>query len=228
MYKIHRGDPETIKAKLNSPFENFSSKSQTLDLHAPWSQSDIFCINVTTPPPKTVLYPYYNTYIRWKKVKGCNTNIPLTNFQITLYNDPKVSGSFERPRVKYDWSKKIASDITEDYYLWSVPLFYRDIIKDFTIFYIRIETETVVNSGMYTAFGMTGPLTILQHPDKENKTLFAKVNETDSKIVMTPTVIGEQVKSSGKRINLESIYSEMIINLTLSLSFTMIIFILFM
>lgn len=75
---------------------------------------------------------------------------------------------------------------------------------------------------------MMGPLTILQHPDKENKTLFVKVNETDPKIVMTPTVIGEQVKFSGKRINLESIYSEMIINLTLLLSFTMIIFILFM
>ncbi|CAG8851848.1 46375_t:CDS:1, partial [Gigaspora margarita] len=45
-------DPETIKAKLNSPFEDFSSKSQTLDLHTSWSRSDIFCINVTTPPPK--------------------------------------------------------------------------------------------------------------------------------------------------------------------------------
>ncbi|KAF0457161.1 hypothetical protein F8M41_001242 [Gigaspora margarita] len=98
-------DPETIKAKLNSPFEDFSSKSQTLDLHASWSRSDIF-----------------------------------------------FSGGFERSRVKYDWSKKIVSDITEDYYLWSVPLFYRDIVKDFTIFYIRIEKETVVNSGMYTAF----------------------------------------------------------------------------
>ncbi|CAG8708711.1 14171_t:CDS:1, partial [Dentiscutata heterogama] len=211
--------------KFKSPHEDFSTKSQTLDIHVPWSRNDIFCINVTTPPPNMVLYPYYNIYIRWKKVPECNTNIPLTNFQITLYNNPKVSGSLEKPKVKYDWSKKIASDVTEDYYLWSIPL-YRNIVDDFTIFYIRIETETVVNSGMYTAFGMTGPLTISQHPDKENKTLFAEVNSTDPKVVI-PTVIGEQVKSSGKRINLVSIYSEMIINLTLLLSF-MIIFILFM
>ncbi|CAG8674332.1 14931_t:CDS:2, partial [Cetraspora pellucida] len=184
-------DPETIKAKLTSPHEDSSTKSQTLDIHAPWSRNEIFCINVTTPPPRIVLFPYYNVYIRWEKISECNTNTPLTNFQITLYNNPKISGTFEKPKVKYDWSKKIVSDVTEDYYLWNVPLLYRDIVKNFSIFYIRIETETVVNSGMYTTFGMTGPFTILQNPDKENKTLFAEVNSTDPKVVV-PTVIGEQ------------------------------------
>ncbi|CAG8814398.1 35687_t:CDS:1, partial [Racocetra persica] len=182
-------DPEKIKAKLTLPHEGFSTKSQTLDIHVPWSRNEIFCINVTTPPPKIVLFPYYNVYIRWKKVPECNTNTPLTNFQITLYNNPKISGSFEKPKVKHDWSNKIASDVTEDYYLWNVPLLYRDLVENFSIFYIRIESETIVNSGMYIAFGMAGPFTILQNPDKENKTLFAEAN--DPKVV-APTVISEQ------------------------------------
>ncbi|KAF0538400.1 hypothetical protein F8M41_007903 [Gigaspora margarita] len=99
----------------------------------------MYCIDIQTSPPFSILVPYYNVYIRWSKPTDCNPNAPLTNFQKTLHNDPKSAGTRVSPKV---------------------------------------ETEGIINSGIYTVFGVTGPFTILKSPSPPSKGSSKEGNET--------------------------------------------------
>ncbi|CAG8448954.1 2670_t:CDS:1 [Acaulospora colombiana] len=192
-------DPETIMEKLMNP-ESSKPQSSQFDIHTKWSLNDMFCLNVTTPPPGTVLAPYSRVYVRWSKTKDCDCNIPLTNFTITLYNNPKASGNFNKPKVKTDYANQVAVDVQKWVYVWDVPLIPHGTVKHMSMFYLRVETEGMVNSGMYTVFGMTGPLTLLSHPDKVNKTLFAEVATGDddkNKTVVSTPVDHEKSTANG-------------------------------
>ncbi|CAG8463799.1 9840_t:CDS:2, partial [Acaulospora morrowiae] len=161
---------------------------EPLDINAQWSPEDSHCINVLTPPPNTILAPYYRVYIRWSTDPECDPMNKLTNFLITLHNDPKSSGNSivtygSEPKITSKWSQPITSNVISNEFLWTVPLIQQDdgfgssAIKNTSLFYIRIETEAMIDDHMRTAFGITGPLTIKSNPDKENKTLFAPVKE---------------------------------------------------
>ncbi|CAG8576168.1 12594_t:CDS:1 [Racocetra fulgida] len=119
----------------------------------------------------------------------CNLVTPPTNFIITLHNDPKSSGNEYSPKVTSKWSIPIASNVQANSYLWTVPLLENsdgndsqnngigninlgEKIKNISLFYIRVESNAMVNNAMKTVFGVVGPLTIWKTPDKENKTLF--------------------------------------------------------
>ncbi|CAG8476068.1 2379_t:CDS:1 [Dentiscutata heterogama] len=132
----------------------------------------MYCIDIQTPPPFSILVPYYNVYIRWAKSADCNPNAPLTNFQITLHNDPKTAGTKVSPKVKSEWSQQVAVDVPRMEFLWKIPLISEDTVKNMSLFYIKVETEGIINSGVYTVFGVTGPFTIWKSPDTVNKTLY--------------------------------------------------------
>ncbi|CAG8606390.1 19190_t:CDS:2 [Dentiscutata erythropus] len=124
---------------------------------------------------------------------SCNLIAPPTNFIITLHNDPKSSGNEYSQKVTSKWSIPIASDVKPNSYLWTVPLLENSDsnnslgngiggisnidmgekkIKNMSLFYIRVESNAMVNNVMETVFGVVGPLTVWNTPDKENKTLF--------------------------------------------------------
>ncbi|CAG8575177.1 14347_t:CDS:1 [Acaulospora morrowiae] len=187
-------DPGTIKEKLMNPNIAKPQTSQ-FDIHSKWSQNDMFCLNVTTPPPGTTLIPYYRVYIRWSKSKECVSTIPLTNFTITLYNNPRASGNLNNPKVKTEYTQEVAVDVLDWFYVWNVPLIPQGTVKQMSMFYLRIETEGMVNSGMYTVFGMTGPLTFSPRPDGVNRTLFAEVETEEgnrNKTTTIPTIIDHE------------------------------------
>ncbi|CAG8649580.1 66_t:CDS:1, partial [Cetraspora pellucida] len=173
---------------------------EPFDIHTPWSSSDKYCIKIQTPPANTVLFPFYKIYISWtilspqslassddELIKSyCNLVAPPTNFVITLHNDPKSSGNENSQKVTSKWSIPIASNVQTNSYLWTVPLLENsdsndygigninlgENIKNISLFYIRVESNGMVNNVMETVFGVVGPLTIWKTPDKENKTLF--------------------------------------------------------
>ncbi|CAG8519085.1 5724_t:CDS:1 [Acaulospora colombiana] len=172
--------PQSLKTMLNE---------EPLNIRAPWTPEDFYCINILTPPPNTILVPYYRVYIRWVKDSDCHPTSNLTDFLITLYYDPKSFGSSlvtygSEPKITSKWSQPIASNVESDEFLWTVPLiksdneFGENVIKNSSLFYIRIETNAMVDEHMRTVFGVTGPLTIWDTPGKENKTLFAPPKET--------------------------------------------------
>ncbi|KAG9288151.1 hypothetical protein G9A89_000946 [Geosiphon pyriformis] len=166
-------DPKTAYMPQNLGPTKLKDKNPLFNVNTQWEINDRHCMDVLTPPPNSVLVPYYDVWIRWNKTEECNPIIPLTNFDITLYNDLKSSGNLQNPRVKSAWDKPIARGVQEFQYKWKVPLIPDDEVKNISLYYIRVSTQTNINSGMYTVFGVTGPLTIWTTPDKENKTLFS-------------------------------------------------------
>ncbi|CAG8461890.1 16444_t:CDS:2, partial [Racocetra fulgida] len=166
-------DPESgYIPKDIGKIKGLRDKNALFDIHSKWGENEMYCIDIQTPPPFTTLVPYYNVYIRWSKSTECNPNVPLTNFQITLHNDPKTAGTKVSPKVKSLWSKQIAVNVPKMEFLWQVPLIAEDNIKNMSLFYIKVETEGIINSGVYTVFGVTGPFTIWKSPDTVNKTLY--------------------------------------------------------
>nr|CAG8479953.1 14214_t:CDS:1 [Entrophospora candida] len=190
-----------IKLKRLNKDEN-----SQFNVYSPWTGNDMFCIDIETPPPNTVLVPYYNVYIRWYQSKDCKTINPLTNFMLTLHNNPKSSENRYAPKVKSEWSTSIASSLYEFQYKWVVPLIAHGTVKNMSLFYIRIETEGIVNSGMYTVFGVIGPLTIWTSPGIENKTLFAPKEEFVNSTSTTPPV--QPVGSIGSKLDIVHIINE--------------------
>ncbi|RIB17930.1 hypothetical protein C2G38_2186078 [Gigaspora rosea] len=75
--------------------KGLKDKHALFDIHAKWRENEMYCIDIQTPPPFSILVPYYN-----------------------------------------------------------------------------VETEGIINSGVYTVFGVTGPFTILKSPHTVNKTLY--------------------------------------------------------
>ncbi|CAG8575616.1 14272_t:CDS:1 [Acaulospora morrowiae] len=178
-------------------------KNALFDVHTKWNDQDMFGIDVSTPPPNSILIPYYHVYIRWSQSPQTTTNIPLTNFKISLHNNPKSFGSRVSAQVKSDWSKDIASNVRANEYMWSVPLVPIDTVTNMSLFYIRIESEGIINSGVFTVFGVTGPLTIWKGPDKVNKTLFGPpVEENDKRINSSETKMSSMGYSFNKVVNL--------------------------
>ncbi|CAG8466763.1 13258_t:CDS:2 [Dentiscutata heterogama] len=142
----------------------------------------------------TILSPQSSASSNDESFKSsCNLITPPTNFIITLHNDPKSSGNEYSQKVTSKWSIPIASDVKTNSYLWTVPLLENSDsnnslgngiggisnidmgekkIKNMSLFYIRVESNAMVNNLMETVFGVVGPLTVWNTPDKENKTLF--------------------------------------------------------
>ncbi|CAG8606506.1 13480_t:CDS:1 [Ambispora gerdemannii] len=175
------------QAKLKDKNPLFNTNSQ-------WESNDRRCMDIITPPPFSVLVPYYHVWIRWNKSEECNPITPLTNFAIKLYNNPKSSGNVNNPKVKAEWDHEIAVGVQGFQIEWDVPLFPEDEVKNISLFYIRVQTEANINGGMYTVFGVTGPLTIWTKPDIVNKTLFTP--EEKNHTTLTNTTTGKLVKST--------------------------------
>ncbi|CAG8626470.1 12165_t:CDS:2 [Ambispora gerdemannii] len=168
----------------NLPSLNKSPKKigsiKTIDYNPPfnpdgqWSLKDRHCLNVYTPPPNSVVVPFYAVWVRWNKTNECSDLVtPLTNFILTLHNNPKNENNAENPKIKSEWEHPIIYNVKEFQYEWKVPLIEEGIVKNMSLFYIRVSTDAVLSSGSFTVSGVAGPFTIWTMPDKENKTLYA-------------------------------------------------------
>ncbi|CAG8660514.1 7334_t:CDS:2, partial [Ambispora leptoticha] len=139
-----------------------------------WSTNDRHCLNVYTPPPNSVVVPFYDVWIRWNKTNECGDPVtPLTNFILTLHNNPKNENNADSPKIKSEWEHPITYNVKEYQYEWKVPLIEEGVVKNMSLFYIRVSTDAVLSSGSFTVSGVAGPFTIWTMPDKENKTLYA-------------------------------------------------------
>ncbi|CAG8552340.1 2699_t:CDS:2 [Ambispora leptoticha] len=126
-----------------------------------WSTNDRHCLNVYTPPPNSVVVPFYDVWIRWNKTNECSDPVtPLTNFMFTLHNNPKNENNADSPKIKSEWEHPITFKVKKYQYEWEVPLIEEGVVKNMSLFYIRVLTHAVLSSGSFTMSGVAGPLNI--------------------------------------------------------------------